>query len=134
MKIVLDTNVLLSGIFFRGNPFRILAAWRSGAFDLLLSAEIFTEYQRVASELSKRYPTVDPSPVLDFIAAHSQIVHAPELPEQVCEDPDDDKFLACARAGKANVLVTGDKLLLKVKEFAGTPIVTPRQFLDGHLK
>jgi uncharacterized protein len=134
VKIVLDTNVLLSGVFFHGNPQRILGAWQSGSFALLISPEIFTEYQRVASELSKRYPKVDAAPVLEFLAAHSIVVNAPPLPTQVCEDPDDDMFLSCARAGKADFLVTGDKLLLKVKNFHGIPIITPKQFVDVSLK
>lgn len=53
MKIVLDTNVLISGIFFTGPPYQILKAWRDRKFQIILSAEILFEYRRVAEELSR---------------------------------------------------------------------------------
>ena len=53
MKIVLDTNVLVSGIFFSGPPYEILKAWRDGRIGLVISTEILTEYQRVADELAQ---------------------------------------------------------------------------------
>lgn len=59
MKIVLDTNVLVSGIFFSGAPSKILEAWDEGAFELVISPEILEEYRRVVEELSSQYPSVE---------------------------------------------------------------------------
>jgi len=55
------------------------------------------------------------------------------LPEPVCDDPDDDKFLACAIAGKCNVIVSGDKHVLKVSGYRGIEVVRPRKFVDEYL-
>lgn len=56
MRIVLDTNVFVSGIFFSGPPSRILEAWRDGKIELAISPDILSEYQRVGNELSKQFP------------------------------------------------------------------------------
>jgi predicted nucleic acid-binding protein len=58
MRVVLDTNVLMSGIFFTGPPARILAAWAEGDLDLLASVDILAEYRRVGDRLRKKYPSV----------------------------------------------------------------------------
>jgi len=60
-------------------------------------------------------------------------VEALPLPEPVCSDPDDDKVLACAIAGSARYVVTGDKQLLKVSRYGNVEIVNPRRFLEAHL-
>lgn len=59
MKIVLDTNVFISGIFFSGPPFQILQAWKERKIQFVLSQEIVSEYQRVAEALANKYPIVD---------------------------------------------------------------------------
>jgi putative PIN family toxin of toxin-antitoxin system len=114
VKIVLDTNVLMSGMFFTGSPYEILRAWRDGRIHLVISTDILNEYQRVAEELARQFPDVDVSRILDLLTVSAQIIQAPPLPEPVCSDPEDDKFLACAVAGSAKYVVAGDKQLLKV--------------------
>ena len=59
MKVVVDTNVLISGIFFTGPPHRLLLAWSERRFDLVVSPEILSEYFNVSSELSSKYPGID---------------------------------------------------------------------------
>lgn len=81
MRVVLDTNVLMSGIFFAGTPARILAAWAEGELDLLASVDILAEYRRVADRLRKRYPSVDVDPVLDLIIRESRIVEPAPIRE-----------------------------------------------------
>ena len=96
MRIVLDTNVLVSGVFFGRLPVRILRAWRDGDIQLVLSAEILEEYQRVGHLLAGRYSGVDLEPFLALLAVHAVHVRAPAFLRLVCADPDDDNFLACA--------------------------------------
>jgi putative PIN family toxin of toxin-antitoxin system len=129
MRVVLDTNVLMSGIFWTGSPARILAAWSEGRFDLLASLEILTEYRRVGKRLAEQYPSVDIDPVLDLIIRESRIVEPVPLPANACDDPDDVKFLACAIAGRAACVVSGDRALLRVSGYEGIEVVTPRDFL-----
>ena len=134
MRIVLDTNVFVSGIFFSGPPSRILEAWRDDNVQLAISPDIFHEYQRIGSELSKQFPIVDLNSILGLVIIHAVMFPSPKLPEPVCEDPDDDKFIACAIASKSNVIVSGDKHLLKVSGFRGINILKPREFVDIFLE
>lgn len=67
LKVVMDTNVFVSGIFFSGPPFRILQAWRSGEFELVVSHEILNEYQRVGEILAEEHPSIDLKPILNFV-------------------------------------------------------------------
>lgn len=83
MKIVLDTNVFVSGIFFTGPPHSILRAWRDGKVQFVLSWEILDEYQRVGNELSLRFPGVAVGPFLDLLVVEAEIYSAPPLPQAV---------------------------------------------------
>ncbi len=134
MRIVLDTNVFVSGVFFAGPPFKILEAWRDGRVKLLVSREILIEYQQVGERLAKQFPGVELGPILNLLTFTADIISAPDLPERICSDSDDDKFLACAVAGNAKCIVSGDKHLLDVSGYRGVKVVRPRTFLDEYLK
>jgi len=133
VRIVLDTNVFVSGVFFTGPPFQILRAWQDGKVKLIASIEILEEYDRVGRALARRFPGIDLDPVLDLLAVGAELVSAPDLPEPVCEDPEDDKFLACALAGRSKHVVSGDRHLLKVTGWRGIEVLSPRRFLEDHL-
>ncbi len=130
MRIVLDTNVLVSGIFFTGPPYQILRHWRDGRVQLVVTSEIVLEYEAVLARLQMRHPTIDSTGVLALIVAHADFVKPRVLPEPVCVDPDDDKFLAGAVAAGARFLVSGDRHLLSIAHYAGVLIVRPRAFID----
>lgn len=68
MRVVLDNNVFISGVFFTGPPFRILQAWRDGTVHIVVSPEIIEEYKRVGEELSKQFPGVALDPILELFA------------------------------------------------------------------
>jgi putative PIN family toxin of toxin-antitoxin system len=131
MKVVIDTNVLISGVFFGGLPHRVLEGWRDGLFDLVVSPEILEEYSRVGEELTKKFPGVSLEPFLALLVMNAEIVEPPDLPKQVSRDCDDDKFIACALAGKCRFIVSGDKDLLEVSTHKGLKVVKPREFLDS---
>ena len=133
MKVILDTNVLVSGIFFSGVPSEILTAWRDGKMELIVSPEILEEYRRVGEEMENRFPGVEVAPFLELLAFEATMVAAKPLAEAVCTDPDDDKFLACAIASKAKVICSGDKALLKTTGYRGIEVLTPRLFADRFL-
>lgn len=130
MKIVLDTNVFISGVFFSGPPYQILKAWRDGKIQLVLSESILEEYLRVAEVLSKRFPQIQLGPVLELLTAEAKFTIKFDLPKPVCADPDDDKFIEYAIAGKAEAIISGDKHLLKASGFHGLEVMTPRKFVD----
>ncbi len=133
MRVVLDTNVLISGIFFTGPPYRILQSWKRGKLSLLISEPILIEYFRVSSFLSAQYPDVNLDPILSLLVAKAKLIQATELPTPICSDPDDDKFIACAVSGKSKFMISGDKELLKVSGYRGIQILSPRAFLDHYL-
>lgn len=115
-------------------PARILAAWADGGFELVASVEIIAEYRRVAWRLQKRYSSIDINAVLDLVTRETRIVEPVPVPVSVCDDPDDLKFLACALAGGARFVVTGDRALLRAAAFKGLEVVTPQEFVRRHLK
>jgi putative PIN family toxin of toxin-antitoxin system len=132
VKIILDTNVFISGVFFTGPPYQILRAWRDGKVQLVISQEILEEYQRVGKRLAQQFPGIDVGPILELLMIKAEVVVAPGLPEPVCDDPHDDKFLACALASKAKLIVSGDKHLLRVSGYRRIVIVRPRKFIDEY--
>jgi putative PIN family toxin of toxin-antitoxin system len=134
VKIVLDTNVLVSGIFFAGPPSEILAACEAGRVTLVLTPEVVEEYRRVTGELLAHYPDVDAETVLDRLILGSEIYVSVVLRNPVCTDPDDDKFFACALAGGAHLIVSGDKHLRNASGTFGIRVLPPRAFVDNHLR
>lgn len=133
MRVVLDTNVFISGVFFTGPPYRILQAWRDNTIKIVVSHEIIGEYQRVGEVLAKQFPGVDLGPILELLAVGAELIVAPGLSEPVCDDPDDDKFLACALASRTKIIISGDKGLLRVSGYRGIEVLKPRTFVDEYL-
>ncbi len=134
MRVVLDTNVFVSGVFFTGPPHQILNAWRNGRIQILLSEEILKEYQRVGEILSGEHPEVDLGPFIELLTKNAELTQPQQLPNPIWDDPDDDKFLACALAGNSRLIISGDKHLLKVSGYKGIQVLRPRKFVDDHLK
>jgi len=133
MRIVLDTNVLISGIYFSGPPGKILEAWHSRKLQLCVSLEILEEYLNVAERLANRYAGVEYEGILGLIVQNAELVQAADLPEPVSEDPDDDKFLACALASNTRIIISGDSDLLKVSGYADIRVLTPKGFISEFL-
>ena len=134
MKVVLDTNVLISGIFFSGLPGRILNAWRSRKFQIAVSVEVLEEYIDVAERLTARYADIEYQGILGLIVENADLIQASSLSEPVCDDPDDDKFLACAVAAHAEIIVSGDRALLKASGYQGIQVMTPKDFVSQYVE
>ena len=133
MKIVLDTNVLISGIFFTGPPFQILEAWQKGKLSFVVSKEILSEYQRVAQEISLKFPSINITKILQLISIHSEIVNTQGHEVSICEDPDDNMFISCAIVSNSKIIVSGDKHLLKISGYKNIQVLKPRGFVDNYL-
>lgn len=136
MKVVLDTNVLVSGLLFGGVPGRIPTACSTGAVRLVNSPPILDEYRRVGLELSQgREPLVSLlEALLATLTVQALAVDAPPLDERVGEDPDDEMFLAAALAANARLIVSGDKHLLRVSGWRGIEVLKARPFVDRYIK
>ena len=133
MKVILDTNVVISAVYFGGAPLKILKAWRDGQLELVVMDDILAEYDEIANRLHVRYPGVDFHPWIDFIRENATRKEVPKLYPSVCEDPDDDVFVACALASDAKVVCSGDRHLLVIDGHQGIEILAPRQFAEKYL-
>lgn len=133
MKIILDTNVFVSGIFWSGPPRRILDAWADGDLGLAVSPAIIDEYDRVIAEVGAIRPGVLVEPWRRLLGTTVSVTEALPLPTRVSRDPDDDKFLACALAAGVGVVVSGDRDLLAVSGYQGITVLTPAAFVRRFL-
>ena len=134
VNLVLDTNVFISAVFFSGIPYRILDAWRKGHVQLFISQAILTEYQETGAILTKEFKDVDIVPWIALLEKHAILIVPESLPEQVCTDPDDDMFIACALAAQAHIICSGDKALLKTSGYCGIEVIKTREFADRYLE
>jgi putative PIN family toxin of toxin-antitoxin system len=128
IKAVLDTNVFVSALFWKGAPHAVVRQSISGAFVTVISPAIIAELQETLA-VKFGLPPEDIREYLRIIAIHAAFVEPKAEPRVVASDRSDDKIIACALAGDAHCIVTGDKHLLSLKEFSGIRIVTPSTFL-----
>jgi len=129
MKAVIDTNIFISS-FFGGKPRRVIDLWKTGNLILCFSADILDEYMRVLHRMGLE-PEEELAELVDLLATSPNVsfVRDPDPVRVVVEDPDYDKFIACALALKAGVIISGDKALLEIIQYRGIPILSPAAFL-----
>jgi putative PIN family toxin of toxin-antitoxin system len=130
MRVVLDANVYISALLVGRGCEEILTLGRTGVIQVLSSPEIIDE---VASVLRRKFhwSPADIRPFLDEASDLCRMIPFDPAEVEFPADPADAKILACAVAGKADVIVTGDKKhLLPLKRYRGIPIVSPAEFLD----
>lgn len=128
MRGVLDTNVLISGIFFRGLPGRILDEWSEGRFELVLTPAIYDEYVRTCDRLGAQHQGLHYQSILASLAGHGSLVPDSRHTDPITPDPDDDKFIRCAHEHAA-IVVSGDRHLLERNGWNGVRVLNPRAFL-----
>lgn len=132
MKCVTDTNVVVSGLLWLGNPGRLLEAAATGRITLYTSPVLVAElrstlsYDRLAKRVERSGLTLDELLTRYLNVA---IVVEPASVPQIARDPDDDHVLACALAAQAGLIVTGDLDLLTLKTYRDIPIVNTAEAL-----
>lgn len=135
LRVVVDTNVLISGLFgIKDSPSsQILEAIRTQKIIIVTSPVILEEIAEVISrerivKLTKMSP-LEQANFMNMLIERSDITKGKQLQQKIGRDVKDDKFLACGVEAKADYIITGDKDLLVLKEYEGIKIVTPRKFL-----
>jgi putative PIN family toxin of toxin-antitoxin system len=129
MRVVLDTNVLVSAIFWRGAPHQILQAWAEGKIEILCSIPILDEYRRVLEDFGKDLPDFELGAWMRFIFEHAIFINPSISLSILREDPADNRFLECAISGKADAIISGDQHLKSLRHFEGVDILSPSEFL-----
>ena len=131
IRAVLDTNIIISALLFGGSASTLVPGWQHRRFALLASKPLVMEYIRVL-HYAKFHLTSDEvryvleEELLPFIAP----VKATRPPRVIHADPSDNQVLACAVAGKAEIIVSGDHHLLEVERYRRIPILPLSAFLQ----
>ena len=128
VKVVIDTNVIISALLFGGIPGELIPLWKSGRIRPLASKEIIDEYIKVLT-----YPKFELSEsqinylLYSEILPYFDIVKIKDYQAAVKDDPSDDKFIHCANTGKAGIIISGDQHLLNLKTYPKIKILTPAE-------
>jgi putative PIN family toxin of toxin-antitoxin system len=132
MKVVLDTNVLISALIKAGKPRELIFKIAQHGIQLVLSRSILEEFLKVTEDPKiRKYVSEDEIIVfLRIIGAIAKIVRVRSKFKVVKEDPEDDAILRAAKDGNVNFIVSGDSHLLSLREFKGIKILT----VEGMLK
>ncbi len=134
MRVVIDTNTLLSGLLWRGTPHTLLKQVRNGSVELVTSPSLLNEFANVIQRPKFSHilqsTSRTPARIVAELRQLSEIVITPPLAEPVCRDPDDDAVLACALAAKAEMIITGDDDLLALHPWQGILILNPANALQ----
>ena len=128
MRIVLDSNVLVSALLGQGGPRRLLLHL-SREHTIVSSVQMLAELEDVLHREKFQLTDSQISDYLSLIIAGSTVLDVADYPDIIKADPDDDVILASALEGKADYLVTGDKHLLSLREYQKTKIITVKQML-----
>lgn len=129
-KIVLDTNVLVSALLFRGRLSKLSNLWEAGRIIPVISRETFEEFKKVLSYpkfslTENEIKIIIKKNILPFF----EVVDIAVDVKGVCRDPDDNKFISCAISANADFIISGDKDLYDLKKYRTVKIINARDFL-----
>lgn len=129
LKITVDTNTLISATISKGNEFKLLRLVKLGKVKLILSPQIIKEFVEVISRIKFGYSVKQIESVFKQILNMAQIIMPIIKLDIIKEDPDDNEVLECAVQARVDYIVSGDKHLLKLKEYKGIKIVKTKEIL-----
>ena len=129
MRIVVDTNIIISEIFFGGKPRDLLEKCFSGTLQMVCTEEIFDEYTETIEKLTKKSGRNIGKETVFLLVENLEFIEN-QYNDSYSRDPDDDKFINCARSGGIQYIISGDKDLLVLKEIEKIKIVGVAKFLE----
>jgi len=134
-KVVLDTNTLISGILWDGNEARVIEEAENNKVQLFISQKLLKELEGVLKrekftrKLEGKESTVEQA--VAKIALIATLIEPAKKINIIKDDPDDNRVLECAVTARADVIISGDKHLLKLQTYSGIDIMSARDFLSG---
>jgi uncharacterized protein len=129
-KVILDTNVLVSALLFKGTLSKMVDLWKAGRIKPVFSQATFQEFKKVLT-----YPkfALTPKEILilmeEEVLPYFEVVKVIKEVKGICRDPEDNKFLSCALASEVAFIVTGDEDLLILDQFQTVKIIKPIEFI-----
>jgi len=130
VKIVLDTNVYVSATLSKGKPYYVLDSAERGETDLYISPFILHEIEDVLGRDKIPFEQKDTERFVDKVLSVATVVTPDEEPDVIEDDPSDNQVLACALEADTEYLVSGDRHLLELEEYAGIEIMEPAEFMS----
>ncbi|HLC54502.1 MAG TPA: putative toxin-antitoxin system toxin component, PIN family [Candidatus Nanoarchaeia archaeon] len=131
MRLILDTNVFVSGIFWEGNfCSQLIDKWKNKEIELLSSLEIVEELVKTLRNFKISIPQSMIEEWKNLILNNSILIQPSTKIDVIKEDPEDNKFLEAAVDGKADFIISQDKHLLNLKEYQGIKILKPEEALN----
>ena len=132
MKIVIDTNVVISATFFGGVPKKVIDLVVNDKIAAYTNSEILAEYNVTAAKMTTKKNGHINQELFDRLLNKVEVVDTVTVVD-ICRDPDDNKFIACAVDAKAIYIVSGDKDLLTVEKYDEIEIITAKEFYERYL-
>ena len=130
LRVVLDTNILVSSLLFGGELSELVSLLKQGKFIFLFSEETLSEFKRVLHYSKFALTKEEIDYLLKQVLPHAEIIKVIyKFNKEICRDKDDQKFLELAVSAKADYIVSGDRDLLSLKEINKIKILSPREFL-----
>lgn len=128
MKVILDTNVIISSFATRGLCHSVFEICLD-RFEIVISSSLIKEIRNVLKDKLK-LPNLFIAETLNYLSENATFFKVINMLSAVCRDPEDDHIIALADSAGANYIITGDEDLLILKKYGDTQIVTPRQFWE----
>jgi len=130
IRVVLDTNVLVSALLFKTTLSKVIDLWQGGAIIPVISKDTFQELRAVL-EYSKFALSPDEIRAIleQEILPFFEVIDVGEEVKGICNDPADDKFISCALSAFADYIVSGDKTFIDLKQYKSVKIIKPSEFL-----
>ncbi len=131
LRVVIDTNVFISAILFKGYPAKLVDLWKKNFLKILISKEVLEEYIKVLSYPKFQLSKEEIKYIIEKeLLPSAEVIKVKSKINLIKEDKEDNKFLTLALEGNAHYIISGDKHLLKLRKLHKIPIVTIKEFLE----
>jgi putative PIN family toxin of toxin-antitoxin system len=130
VRVVADTNIYISALHFGGTPRRFLETAQAGAFELVISDAILDEIGKVLRTEKFVWPEEEIAKARHALGGFTERARPDGTLLVITAEPEDNRILECADAGNADVIVSGDKHLLQLKQYSGMPVLKVTEFLQ----